>query len=97
LRAAALAAQTDFAAVCAEVLPAERTERADLIGQIEMRLQLDQARITAVTGMLPTLEAFYGSLTDEQKAQLQPRGFARRVGAPADDVPVEGAPADEQT
>ncbi|MGV3490039.1 MAG: Spy/CpxP family protein refolding chaperone [Devosia sp.] len=68
-RNSALVAQTSFADECATLRP-DRT--ADLVDRLEQRLQFDEARLTAMTELLPQFRAFYESLTDEQKSELTP-------------------------
>jgi hypothetical protein len=67
---AALAAQADYAAVCA-ALNAE--EPGDAVDNIRLRQSLGEARLTAVDSVLPAFEAFFDSLTDDQKAELAPQ------------------------
>jgi len=71
----ALTAQTDFADKCADIAPAratraERTERPDLLERMEMRLKLDEARLTAMNAVYPDFKAFYASLSEQQQADL---------------------------
>ncbi len=84
-RTSALTAQTDFADQCADLRPARdaKAERPDLIQRLEQRLKFDEARLAAMTDLLPHFKAFYASLTDEQKAALAPRhGFRQGLQAP---------------
>jgi len=80
MRTAALAAQAAFAENCAAARPAPAdtaaTTRAaplDPVEQMKTRLEIAGARVEAMQTVLPSFEAFYGSLTDEQKAALTPR------------------------
>jgi hypothetical protein len=72
LRSAALANQKSFADTCKAatddgVPPAKRT----LVDRLQTELALDSAKVTALGDVVPKLKAFYDSLTEEQKAQLQ--------------------------
>ena len=51
-------------------MPAANDAEPDLIAEIKSRLSVDQARLTAMTAVLPDFEAFYASLTGSQKARL---------------------------
>jgi len=76
-RTSALTAQTDFADQCATIRPgqaANKTERPDLIQRLEQRLKFDEARLAAMSDLLPQFRSFYESLTDTQKRELAPRG-----------------------
>ena len=87
-KAAATAAQADFAAVCEANKPADgAAPTADLADRLGTRLKIDEARVAAMSDVLPAFEAFYDSLTDDQKAALQPqrehhRMFGERDGKP---------------
>ena len=95
LKTAALTAQTGYADSCASIRPAAgqaSAETPSLVDRFATRLKLDEARVAALTGVLPALEAFYNSLTDAQKASIDmPRGGDRGdsrgpgMNAPADD------------
>jgi hypothetical protein len=90
LKAAALTAQTQFADQCEK--PAEpATADAEPavpnpVERLTTRIANDTLRLDLMEGLLPRLEAFYDSLTDEQKASLQPQrgrdgqGFRMRRG-----------------
>lgn len=97
LRTNALTAQTAFADSCAAARPAaDDTARPDLVARLKARLDIEQARLDAMTRILPDLEAFYASLTDAQKADLQPRRGFRTApdarSAPDRDAPGRDAP-----
>jgi hypothetical protein len=92
LKTAALDAQTELAAVCESVMPAMAAaapadgvapaatapaERPNLLERLQTRHAIDQARVAAMGDVLPQFEAFFNSLTDEQKASLEPRRHAR--------------------
>lgn len=73
-RTAALTAQTGFADSCAERRPQDDTAVApDLVERLRQRIGIGEARTAAMNEVLPALEAFYDSLSDEQKALLEPR------------------------
>jgi hypothetical protein len=73
LKTSALTAQTTFADTCAAAMPAPAT-RPNMVERLQTRLKIDEARTAALTGVLPSLEAFFNSLSDEQKAALDIRG-----------------------
>lgn len=96
-RAAALTAQTGFADRCAELRPEDGFAGApDLVKRLEAGIAIGEARLAAMNEVLPALETFYGSLTDQQKALLEPRRGSRdgRHGMRAA-PPVPAAPAIE--
>lgn len=77
--ASALTAQTELADTCATIRPeratrAERPQRPNLLDRMEARLKVDEARLAAMNAVFPDFRAFYGSLTDEQQADLFPAG-----------------------
>jgi hypothetical protein len=87
LRDDALAAQETFAATALDLRPDTSGEPADLSELFDNRIALGTARIEAMTAVQPAFEAFFDTLTDEQKADLMPR---RAVRAPAPgDAPME--------
>ena len=89
LKAKALTTQTSFADDCAAARP-DRTanERPNLLEGFKAGLKIEEARLAALNSVLPDFEAFYASLTDEQKADMMPR-IARdhRGDAPGRDAP----------
>lgn len=75
-RTSALTAQTDFADQCDTIRPgktAGKNERPDLIQRLEQRLKFDEARLAAMSELLPQFKDFYASLSDSQKRELLPR------------------------
>ena len=73
-KAKALTAETDFSDACQAARPDRSAEkRPDLLTRMKAGLAVDQARLTAMTSVLPDFEAFYNSLTDAQKHDLLPR------------------------
>jgi hypothetical protein len=76
----ALTTQTSFADACQAARP-DRTADAkpDLLEHLKARLAVQEAELTAMNAVLPDFEAFYASLTDEQKAALLP-GFGNDGG-----------------
>jgi len=108
LKTAALDAQADIAAVCADVMPAPATAdaaapaatdapaadaatRPDLPTRLQSGLKLQEARVAAMTEVLPQFEAFYNSLTAEQKSALEPKG-GRDGRGPGRDRGHDGRP-----
>jgi hypothetical protein len=72
-KTAALAAQADFAATIDAARPAgTAAERPDIVAHLGQRIALEKAHVDALTAVQPSFEAFFNSLTDEQKAQLMP-------------------------
>lgn len=100
-RTAALTAQTSFADRCVELRPQDGTaDVPDLMARLETGIAIGEARLAAMNEVLPALDAFYGSLTDAQKALLEPRrGMrdGRRGMRAAPPMPTTGpeAPAAE--
>lgn len=79
--ASAIQAQTDFAAACAAARPdPEQAETTDLVDRIGAGLEIQQAQLDAMSTVLPDFEAFYDSLSDEQKQAMQPRRNADNAG-----------------
>jgi len=76
LKTASLSAQTAYADNCTTP---DKNKDADFIDRIKTHQTNASARITAVNEVLPELEVFFDSLSDEQKAKLKkgkggPRG-----------------------
>lgn len=72
-KANALTTQTSFADDCEAALPDRTADtRPDLLERLKSGLAVQEARLTAMNAILPDFEAFYGSLTDAQKADLMP-------------------------
>ena len=93
LKTAALDAQKELAATCDAVLPDRTADakapdtaaRPNMLEALQMRLKVDEARVAALGDVLPSFEAFFNSLSTEQKATLEFHGHRRGPGA-------EGAP-----
>jgi hypothetical protein len=68
LRAASTKAAETIAAACPREFPASATARMELM---EKRLE---AMLTAVKTVRPAFDAFYATLTDEQKARINSGG-----------------------
>ena len=93
-QSAALTAQTDFAAACLAARPAADAS-TDLVDRLKARLDVQQAHLDAMNAVLPSFEAFYDSLSDEQKQALAPRArdgkrFEHRMRGPAPATPQDG-------
>ncbi|KQU95259.1 Spy/CpxP family protein refolding chaperone [Devosia sp. Root105] len=72
-RTAALTAQTSFAESCATLQPATAPATApDALTVLKDRQARQTAELDALNAVLPSFEALYNSLTDTQKATLQP-------------------------
>jgi hypothetical protein len=74
-RTAALTAQTSFAESCAKLQPAATATPAtppDALTVLKDRQAHQTAELDALNAVLPSFEALYNSLTDAQKAVLQP-------------------------
>jgi LTXXQ motif family protein len=72
LHTAALADQKSFADTCKAavddgVAPGKKT----LLDRMQTELALDSAKVTALSDVVPKFKAFYDSLSDQQKADLQ--------------------------
>lgn len=92
LRSKALTTQTDFADDCAAARPDRTAEdKPDMLERFKAGLAVQEARLAAMTAVLPDFEAFYASLTDEQKDSLQPRRMMRDRGLDRD-APGREAP-----
>jgi hypothetical protein len=80
LKASALTQQTAFADKCATARPDKNADtKPDLVERMKTRLTIDGARVEALTALLPDIEAFFGSLTDAQKAKLFPERGERMM------------------
>lgn len=86
---AALDAQKDFSATCDAVRPdrhtaeanaANTTARPNMLEALQMRLKIDEARVAALGDLLPSFEAYFNSLSEEQKATLEFRGHRNGRG-----------------
>jgi hypothetical protein len=78
-KSTALTTQTSFADDCATALPDKAADaKPDLLDRLKAGLALEQARLEALNTVLPDFEAFYGSLTEAQKADLFPRRMMLR-------------------
>jgi hypothetical protein len=78
----ALTAQTSFADACKVPTVADDTPLSP-VDVLKLRQTNATARIAAIDSVLPALETFYNSLTDEQKAELATpvrAGFAVEQG-----------------
>ena len=78
LKTTALADQKKVADTCQTALNGN-AGTATMLDRLQTRLTLDNARVAALTDVLPKFKAFYDSLTDQQKTQLEPQ--QRQAGA----------------
>ncbi|KKB80118.1 hypothetical protein VW35_06685 [Devosia soli] len=79
LKTDALAAADDFAKATEGLRPQPSAEGAtptppSLVDRLDARIVMEKAHVTALEAVKPAVTAFFDSLTDEQKAQLQPQG-----------------------
>jgi len=91
-RTSALTAQTGFADQCADLRPGREAERGDLVTRLEQKLKFDEARLAAMTDILPDFKAFYEGLTDQQKSELMPRRAHVGMQMPDRGGPQHGKP-----
>ena len=78
LKSTALADQKTFAAACKTAIDSAKADgTATILDRLETRLTLDQARVAALSDVLPKFKAFYDSLTADQKAKLEPQNRVR--------------------
>ena len=88
-KTSALTAQTAFADACDT--PVAAATQLNPLERLQLRVTHDNANIAAIESVLPSLEAFYNSLTDEQKANLTPaRHNDMRVGGQGWFTPGQG-------
>ncbi|MEO5807286.1 Spy/CpxP family protein refolding chaperone [Devosia sp.] len=82
LKTTALAAATEFTSVLDASRPAaDAATRPDVTTLVKTRIAVETAHAKALSTILPKLEAFTASLTDEQKAALAPaRGERPEMG-----------------
>lgn len=75
----ALTTQISLADECQAAMPDKTADtQPDLLQRLKSGLAIEEARLTAMNAVLPDFEAFYGSLTDAQKADLMPMGMGQR-------------------
>lgn len=104
LKTDALAAAEVFSAATEGLRPSapvegQAPERPDFAQALDTRIAFDSARLAALESIQPAATAFFDSLSDEQKAQLQPRHDERggpgkrgdgQHGGPRHPAPGEG-------
>lgn len=93
LKTKALEAQQELAVTCDAVLPdraaaAAPATRPNMLEAMQSRLKIEEARVAALGAVLPSFEAFFNSLTDEQKATLEVRGPRSGRGPGAEGGPT---------
>jgi|GEM_PF-449308 len=80
LKTTALADQKKLADTCQTALK-DDAGKPTILDRLQTRLTLDNARVAALSDVLPKFKAFYDSLTDDQKAKLEPhRGAWAKFG-----------------
>ena len=92
----ALSAQSTFATACQSARPQQTAgTHPDLLARMKAGLAIEQARLTALTAVLPDFEALYNSLSDQQKQHLLPHGRHMHPGPDGNgpDQPASSAPA----
>ncbi|MGV3577137.1 MAG: Spy/CpxP family protein refolding chaperone [Devosia sp.] len=77
LKTSALAAAEDFATATEGLRPAKPAEgeapaAPDVAARLETRIAVGKAQVAALEAVQPSVVAFFGSLTDDQKAELMP-------------------------
>lgn len=101
LKTEALSAQADFAAATEGLRPdreAEPAEMPDMVTVFDNRIAVETARLEAMRAVQPAFEAFFNSLTDEQKAELTPRRVhMQRPGQPGEPNAPEAPAPDAQS
>lgn len=81
LRTRALTTQTSFADTCKASRPAaDNGAKPDALARMKAGLAIEQARLSALNDVLPDFEAFFNSLSDQQKARLLPHHGMGRMG-----------------
>lgn len=83
LKSTALADQKTFAEACKAAIGDANGQpgKTNLLDRLQTRLKIDTAKVTALNDVLPKFKAFYDSLTDDQKAKLEPpRAAGQRMG-----------------
>ena len=77
LKQAAIADQKNYADACRAAVTGLRggqgQSQPSVLDRFAARLALETARVNALNDILPKFRAFFDSLTDQQKAQFQPR------------------------
>lgn len=81
-RTKALSTATSFADTCKADRPtADTNAKPDALARIKAGIAIEQARLTALNDVLPDFEAFFNSLSDQQKIGLLPhRGPGMGMG-----------------
>ena len=104
LKTKALDAQKELAATCDAVLPARTasaaattTARPNMLEAMQSRLKIEEARVAALGDVLPSFEAFFSSLTDEQKATLEFRDHRPGRGNAPGGAPDAGPAPDRKS
>ena len=77
LKTSALTAAEDFATATEGLRPTppaegERPVMPDVAQRLDTRIAVEKAHVAALEAVQPSVAAFFGSLTDEQKAELMP-------------------------
>jgi hypothetical protein len=94
-RTRALTTETSFADTCKASRPDRSAGRPDPLARLKSSLALDAARLAALNDVLPDFEAFYNSLSDQQKQALLPHrgmGMGRWHGHGRGPGPANAAP-----
>ena len=71
LKTTAIADQKNVADTCQTALKSV-DGKPTMLDRLQASLTLDNARVAALTDVMPKFKAFYDSLTDDQKAKLEP-------------------------
>ena len=80
LRATALLEQRRFVDTCEAAQEAGQSDNRTLVDRLKQQLAIQTARTQALSAVLPKLEAFYGSLNEEQIMLLDPASGRNNFG-----------------
>jgi len=83
LKTSALADQKTFADACKGAMDqktGDAAQKPSILDRLQTRVTIENAKVTALNDVLPKFKAFYDSLTDDQKAKLEPHQGGPRVG-----------------
>lgn len=73
LKTSALTEQTKVADACAAAMPKDAAAKPDVVDHMKARLSVETARVAALEKVVPEFEAFFDSLSADQKTKMAPR------------------------